>query len=154
MKHFCLAVLVVFVAAFTFAQESPVPVGSKIAIAPMGGFDTYLAAAIQKEKVPVVLTLDKENADLALATSEQLSDGWLFGAASQGSASWTANGGSASSTGAAAGKSTRTVEAGIMLVNLKTKQVVWAYEVHKSKYQQAAAESCAKHLKDFIIKGK
>ncbi len=155
MKHSCFATLVVFgfAAAFTFAQ-SPVPIGSKIAIAPMGGFDTYLAAAIQKEKVPVILTIDKDNADLGLATSEQFSNGWLFASAGEGNASWANGSGSASSTSNAKGKSTRTVEIGIMLVNLKTKQVVWAYEVHKSKYQQSAAEDCAKHLKKFISQGK
>jgi hypothetical protein len=53
-----------------------------------------------------------------------------------------------------------------MLIDAKTKDVVWAYEVHKSSHgallfgshaargQQSLAEACAKHLKEYIKKGK
>jgi len=52
-----------------------------------------------------------------------------------------------------------------MLIDAKTKDVVWAYEVHKSSHgalllgtlaargEQSLAEACAKHLKEFIEKG-
>jgi hypothetical protein len=53
-----------------------------------------------------------------------------------------------------------------MLIDAKTKDVVWAYEVHKSSHgallfgtlaargQQSLAEACAKHLKEFMETGK
>jgi len=53
-----------------------------------------------------------------------------------------------------------------MLVDAKTKDVVWAYEVHRNSHgallfgihatrgQQSPVEACAKHLKEFIEKGK
>lgn len=72
-------------------------------------------------------------------------------------------GGSADSFGAS-GSSTRGLEASIMLIDAKTKDVVWAYEVHKNSHgglllgtlaargKQSVAEACAKHLKEFIEK--
>jgi predicted metalloprotease with PDZ domain len=51
-----------------------------------------------------------------------------------------------------------------MLIDARTKDVVWAYEVHKSSHgglllgtmaargKQSVAEACAKHLKEFIQK--
>lgn len=51
-----------------------------------------------------------------------------------------------------------------MIIDAKTKDVVWAYEVHKSSHgalmlgtlaargKQSVAEACAKHLKEFIEK--
>jgi len=53
-----------------------------------------------------------------------------------------------------------------MLIDAKTKDVVWAYEVHKNSHgslifgtlgargQQSIAEACAKHLKEYIEKTK
>ncbi len=127
-----------------------IPVGSRLYIAPMGGFETYLAAAIQKKGVPVTLTLDNCTAAYAFATAEQVSEGWVFDAGG-GWQGWGAS-----------GSSTRTVEASILLVNMRTKDVAWAYAVHKSSHggllfgtlalrgQQSAAEACAKHLKDHV----
>ena len=53
-----------------------------------------------------------------------------------------------------------------MVINARSKDVIWAYEVHKSSHgalifgtqaargQQSVAEACAKHLKEYIEKGK
>ena len=134
-------------------QPAPVvtiPPGSVIAIAPMDGFDTYLAAAIQQKKVPVVLTIDPKQSDYLLVSNEYEWQGWLSSSQSNqfGSKSHAA--------------STRGLEASLMLVDKKTQRVVWAYEVHKSSYgslafgtlamrgQQSISEACAKHLKQFI----
>jgi hypothetical protein len=134
-------------------QPTPVvtiPPGSVIAIAPMDGFDTYLAAAIQQKKVPVVLTIDPKQSDYLLVSNEYEWQGWFSSSQSNqfGSKSHAA--------------STRGLEAGLMLVDKKTQRVVWAYEVHKSSYgslafgtlamrgQQSISEACAKHLKQFI----
>lgn len=136
--------------------------GARIVIAPMGGFETYFAAAVREKKVPVTLTLDRDHAQFFVVSTQTEWHGFVYG--SGGSASWNQNGGSA--THGSAASSTRGLEASIMLIDAKTKDVVWAYEVHKSSHgallfgthaargQQSLAEACAKHLKEFIEKRK
>jgi len=128
----------------------------------MGGFETYFAAAMREKKVPARLTLDKDSAQYFIVSTETEWHGFVYGSA--GAANWNQNGGSAAH--AASASSTRGLEASIMLIDAKTKDVVWAYEVHKSSHgalllgthaargQQSLAEACAKHLKEFIEKGK
>jgi hypothetical protein len=141
---------------------SPISAGSRIVIAPMGGFETYFAAAVREKKVPITLTLDKSSAQFYVVSTNTEWQGFVYG--SGGSASWNSLGGSA--THAATASSTRGLEASIMLIDAKTKDVVWAYEVHKSSHgsllfgtlgargQQSIAEACAKHLKEYIETGK
>src|SRR5579862_3558888 len=139
-----------------------IPRGSRVVIAPMGGFETYFAAAVRKKEVPITLTLDKNSAQYFIVSTETEWQGFVYGSAS--SASWNRSGGGA--WGTSSGSSTRGLEASIMLIDAKTKDVVWAYEVHKSSHgalilgtlaargKQSVAEACAKHLKDFIDKVK
>lgn len=136
--------------------------GARVVIAPMAGFETYFAAAVREKKVPVTLTLDRASAQFFVVSANTEWQGFVY--ASGGSANWNSSGGSASH--GAAASSTRGLEASIMLINAKTKDVVWAYEVHKSSHgalllgtlgargQQSIAEACAKHLKEYIEKGK
>jgi|SRR6266702_7015781 len=142
--------------------ESQIPSGARIVIAPMGGFETFFAAAVREKKVPITLTLDKDTAQFFVVSTETEWRGFVFG--SGASANWDQNGGSAARGSAAS--STRGLEASIMLIDAKSKDVVWAYEVHKSSHgallfgthaargQQSLAEACAKHLKEYIEKGK
>jgi hypothetical protein len=136
--------------------------GSRVVIAPMGGFETYFAAAVREKSVPIALTLDKASAQFYVVSTNTEWQGFVYG--SGGSASWGPGGGSASH--GAAASSTRGLEASIMLIDARTKDVVWAYEVHKNSHgsllfgtfgargQQSIAEACAKHLKEFVEKGK
>jgi hypothetical protein len=136
--------------------------GSRVVIAPMGGFETYFAAAVREKAVPITLTLDKASAQFFVVSTNTEWQGFVYG--SGGSASWGPNGGSAAH--GAAASSTRGLEASIMIIDAKTKDVVWAYEVHKNSHgsllfgtfgargQQSIAEACAKHLKEFVEKGK
>lgn len=136
--------------------------GARVVVAPMGGFETYFAAAVREKKVPITLTLDRSSAQFFVVSANTEWQGFVY--ASGGSASWNANGGSAAHGSAAS--STRGLEASIMLIDAKTKDVVWAYEVHKSSHgsllfgtlgargQQSIAEACAKHLKEYIEKAK
>jgi hypothetical protein len=145
--------------AYGTAQIAP---GSRVVIAPMGGFETYFAAAVREKRVPITLTIDKATAQYFVVSTKTEWQGFVFG--SGGGANWNKEGGSASY--GAAGSSTRGLEASIMLISAKTKDVVWAYEVHKSSHgallfgtfgargQQSLAEACAKHLKEYIEKGK
>ncbi|HKF49450.1 MAG TPA: hypothetical protein VKB38_18975 [Terracidiphilus sp.] len=144
--------------------------GARVVIAPMGGFETYFAAAVREKKVPVTLTLDRDSAQFFVVSSNTEWQGFVSGShsSSNGSANWTSSGGSAqeSSRSSSAASSTRGLEASLMLIDAKTKDVVWAYEVHKSSHgslifgtlgargEQSIAEACAKHLKDYIEKGK
>jgi hypothetical protein len=136
--------------------------GARIVIAPMGGFETYFAAAMREKKVPVRLTLDRDSAQFFVVSTETEWSGFVYG--SGGGANWNRNGGSAYHGSSAS--STRGLEASIMVIDAKTKDVVWAYEVHKNSLgallfgthvargQQSLAEACAKHLKELIEKGK
>jgi hypothetical protein len=141
---------------------SQISEGARVVIAPMGGFETYFAAAVRQKKVPITLTLDKSSAQYFVVSTETEWQGFVYGSAS--SASWNWRGGSA--TRASSASSTRGLEASLMLIDAQTKDVIWAYEVHKSSHgalllgtlaargKQSVAEACAKHLRDFIEKGK
>jgi hypothetical protein len=146
----------------TSSGTGKIPDGARVVIAPMGGFETYFAAAVREKKVPIKLTLDKSSAQYFVVSTNTEWQGFVFG--SGGSASWNRSGGNAAY--GASGSSTRGLEASIMLIDAKSKDVIWAYEVHKSSHgalvfgtfgargQQSIAEACAKHLKEYIEKGK
>lgn len=148
--------------AGTASGSAPIPVGARIVIAPMGGFETYFAAAVREKKVPVTLTLERASAQYFVVSTDTEWQGFVFG--SGGAANWNPSGGSAAYGSSAS--STRGLEASIMVIDAKTKDVVWAYEVHKSSHgslffgtlgargKQSVAEACAKHLKEYIEKGK
>jgi hypothetical protein len=128
----------------------------------MGGFETYFAAAIREKEVPITLTLDRTSAQYFIVSTETEWQGFVAGSSAGGS--WTPAGGHFG--GGSAASSTRGLESSIMLIDAKSKDVVWAYEVHKSSHgallfgtlaargQQSLAEACAKHLKEFMEKGK
>jgi hypothetical protein len=132
------AVLVVLLsspAVFAQNQAGQIPSGAKVFIAPMpNGFDTYLKAAIEKKKLPVVVVADKSTAQFEIAgTSESQKAGAakiiLMG-------NWHS-----------------TEDASIQVANLASGEVVFAYSVHEqssNRGRQSAAESCAKHLKEKI----
>lgn len=142
----------------TAKSSSKMPAGARVVIAPMGGFETYFAAAVRHKKVPITLTLDRESAQYFVVSTETEWHGFVYGSGGASSGGTSAYGASA--------KSTRGLEAGIMLIEAKSKDVIWAYEVHKNSHgsvvtgthatrgQQSLAEACAKHLKEFIEDGK
>ena len=113
----------------------------RIYIAPQAGFDSYLAAAIVKKHVPAVVTQNKEEAQLVLTGAVQAKEEtagskvarclFLYCAGAEGSQTASAQ-----------------------LVDAKTQEVIWAYNVHKPSAQayQSTAEAVAKHLKEFLEK--
>ena len=115
--------------------DKPIPRGARVFIAPVeGGFENYLAAAIQQKKVPLVVVTNRDKAEFEIsAVAETEKAGWakmLF-------------------LGSAASKE----QAGVKMVDLKSDEVVFAYAVHKSssvRGRQSAAEACAKHMKEKI----
>jgi hypothetical protein len=120
-------------------QEPPIPKGSKVYIAPMGGFETYLESALSKKKVPLRIVSDKSQADFVIKGNAE----------SQRPPSTFING----DTLSAILRSNE--DASIIVTDLKTGKVVYAYAVHKeSSYhgKRSAAEACAKHLKQRIAR--
>lgn len=136
--------------------------GDRVVIAPMGGFETYFAAAIREKRVPLTLTLNRDSAQYFIVSTETEWQGFVAGSGS--AANWNRAGGTYGSASSAS--STRGLESSIMLIDAKSKDVVWAYEVHKSSHggllfgtlaargQQSLAEACAKHLKEYMETGK
>jgi hypothetical protein len=129
---------IVFLAANTWtiglAAEKTIPEGSKIFIAPMGGFETYIKAAVEKKKVRVTIVEQRDAADFELT-------------------------GSAESQKASTAKKVlmldwhSTEQASIKLSNVKSSEVIFAYSVHKASSahgKQSSAEACAKHLKEAV----
>lgn len=79
-----LLCMLALVTAPALAQdETKLPASSKIYVHPMDGFETYIAAAFQKKKVPVILVANREQADFEMkGNSERDKAGWskrLFG---------------------------------------------------------------------------
>ena len=115
--------------------SEPLPSGARIYIAPMpNGFETYVAAGLEKKKVPVVIVADPDKADYELSgVSDTDKAGWakmLF-----------------------LGSQQSNEMASIKIVNLKTEKVVFAYSVNKTnsyKGKQSAGEAIAKHINEKI----
>ncbi len=120
-------------------QDTRIPKGAKVYISPLeNGYHVYLAAAIMKKEVPVVLVTEKSKAEFELsAVTESEKAGWakmLF-----------------LNSGASA------EQASMQVVNLKSGNVVFGYNVNKSnsaRGKQSSSEACAKHLKEKIELGK
>lgn len=114
--------------------DATIPPMAKAYIAPMQGFETYLAAAMAKKKVPVTLVSSKEQADFEITgtAKEQRNGVWRAVLLNQyGSQE----------------------DAWIQVTNIKTGVVAFAYAVNKpSSRMQSSAEACAKHLKHKIEK--
>ena len=142
-----LCSIVPLLAASVRAQTAPnglavdangrIPRGARFFIDPIeGGYDIYLAAAMQQKQVPIVIVTDKSRAEFELSgVTESDKAGWakiLF---------W--------------GNASSAEQASIKVVNLKTGTVVFGYNVNKaSSYRgkQSSAEACAKHLREKIEK--
>lgn len=108
---------------------------SRICITPIeGGFDTFLAAAIIKKQVPVVVVTDRAKADYEIS-----------GIANTEKAGWAKM--------LFMGVDNSNDMASIKVVEIKSGDVVYGYSVRKGnsyKGKQSAAEACAKHLKEKI----
>jgi hypothetical protein len=143
-KHFIASLgLALMLAASAAAQEGKsveqssraIERGSRIFIAPIeGGFDTFLAAAIIKKQVPVVVVTDHAKADYEIS-----------GIANTEKAGWAKM--------LFMGVDNSNDMASIKVVYLKSDEVVYGYSVRKGnsyRGKQSAAEACAKHLKQKI----
>ncbi|HXO37834.1 MAG TPA: hypothetical protein VN872_04320 [Candidatus Acidoferrum sp.] len=113
-----------------------IPSGSKIYVAPMGGFESYVVAGIMKKKVPVSIVADRDKADYEIK-----------GAAESEKAGWAKI--------VFMGNDSTNEQASINVSEIKTGAVVFAYSVHKGssvRGKQSAGEAIGKHLNEAIGK--
>ena len=115
----------------TELSKENIPAGSKVYIAPLSGYESFLVAALVKKETPIVVVNSPEKADYQITgVSESVQAGWakmLF-----------------------LGSQQSNEQASIVMTNLKTGTVVWGYNVNKTnsyKGKQSSSEACAKHLK-------
>ena len=127
---------VLMLTTVALAVEAQIPAGSKVFVAPMDGFETYMTAALAAKHVPLVVVADRDKADFEIrGGSQSEKPGWARTILT--------------------GQSRTDEQASIQVVNLKTSAVVFAYAVNKTNAvhgKQSAAESCAKHLKNAVGK--
>jgi hypothetical protein len=106
-------------------------------IQPMDGFEAYLTAALAKKNVPVVVVATREKADFDIS-----------GSAATQKPGWART--------VFIGQTNPDAQASITVTNVQTDVVAYAYSYQMQnslRGQQSAAESCAKHLKDWIERG-
>jgi hypothetical protein len=148
--------------ASVLAQTLSLSSGSSVYIEPMHGYETYLAAAIIKKHVPLIVVGNREQAAfivqstishtqpsqpaIVVNNSNTIGNNGSNDAWNQG---WE-SGRERAAQRAALGSSS----ASISIVDAHSSQVVFAFAAAKmgSKQIQNTAEDCAKHLKEFIEK--
>ena len=120
-------------AGATSPADTRIPRNSKVYIAPMDGFEIYLAAALRKKGVPLTMVTDRDQADFEITgTHEKKDAGWaktiFVGPSPSASAS-------------------------MQVVNLNTKIVVYADSSHRTtanRGERSTAEKLAKYPKKKI----
>ena len=131
----CLTILVQ--AQTADKQNSTViPAGSKVYIAPMDGFETFLKAALEKKEVPLIVVEEKDKADFEITGASESQKASAAKKIFMGS--WHSR-----------------EEASINVANIKTGEIVFAYSAHKDNSahgKRSSAEACAKHLKEKVSK--
>jgi hypothetical protein len=141
IKNLSAAIVAVAVLLFS-PMSSAQDVRRSVFIQPDNGFETYLAAAISKKKVPVDVVTDETKATYVLKSApleiKSESTGGKIARCVFESCAGIEDKGTAS----------------VQLIEASSSKMVWAYSVNKqkmgSKDEQSMAEAVAKHLKDFV----
>jgi exopolysaccharide biosynthesis protein len=150
--------------AIASAQTLQIKAGATVYIEPMGGYETYLAAAIVKKQVPLVVVADRSKAEYIIRSTVSQNVPSTPAVVVNNSA--TVNEGDspnqqAWNQGWALGQQRNAARAAlgssnvsIAIVDAKTEQIVFAHSAGKggANQLQKTAEDCAKHLKEFIEK--
>jgi len=112
-------------------SKEKIPAGSKVYIAPLNGYESFLVAALVKKEAPIVVVNSPDKADYSITgVSESVQAGWA--------------------KMLILGSQQSNEQASIVMTNLKTGVAVWGYNVNKTnsyKGKQSSSEACAKHLK-------
>jgi hypothetical protein len=132
-----ILILAMFCFAFTqsVSDEKRLPANAKVFINPIEGFETYLIAAFEKKKVPILVVTDKEKADFEITG--------------------TATEKKAGTAKIIFGSGRSEVDASIQITNIKTGVVVFGSSSHKGdawRGKRSAAEAIAKAIKSKIEK--
>ena len=115
----------------TDPTDTSIPRNSKVYIVPADGFEHYLAAALRKKSVPLLIVTDRDVADFEISTTHDRQD-----------ASWARI--------YVWGLLHGSAQASIQVVNLKTKVVVFADSSTRLvalRGERSTAEKLAKYLK-------
>ena len=111
--------------AIALAQAPQIKIGSKVYIEPTDGYETELAAALMKKKVPLVVVADKDQAAFIIR-------GNIRRAAYNG---WSAD------------------SASITVIDAQSSQIVFAASASTTRGRiNALADDCAEKLTKFIRK--
>lgn len=152
------AFLLLVCSSICLSQSPRIKSGSTVYIEPMDGYETYLAAAIAKKQVPLIVLTDKNKADYII-TSTVSHRASTQPAVVINNTNGNNNGNSPFEEGMRRADAQRAARgatsAGISVVDTHSSQIVFAYSVGKggnTNQIQSTAEACAKHLKDFIEK--
>ena len=160
-----VAVTLLAFSASMFAQPPQLKSGSTVYIEPMGGYETYLAAAIVKKHVPLVVVADKEKADYIITSNVSHNAPSTPAVVVNNSATATVNEGESPNQQAwnqgfelgqqrAAERRAERAALGysntsITVVDAKSTQIVFAHSAGKggTNQLQKSAEECDNHLK-------
>lgn len=155
--------------AIASAQTQQIKAGSTVYIEPMNGYETYLAAALVKKHVPLLVVMDKTKADFiitsAISRTVPSQPAVVVNNSNTNVAAVDSNvdtgsngsfgqgfnyGAQAAARRAALGETS----ASISIVDPHSSQVAFAYSAAKGGSGQLrnTAEDCAKHIKEFIEK--
>jgi hypothetical protein len=167
-----LALLILAACTVCFAQAPQIKSGSAVYIEPMGGYETYLAAALVRKKVPLIVVTDKSKADYIIASNVSHDAPSTPAVVVNNSATATVNEGESpnqqtwnqgwelgsqrAAERRAAHAALGSTSATISVLDPRSSQIVFAYSAGKagSNQFQKTAEACAKSLKEFIEKPK
>jgi len=165
-----LAFLLLTFSSIALAQAPQIKSGSTVYIEPMGGYETYLAAAFAKKKVPLIVVTDKSKADYIITSNVSNNIPSTPAVVVNNSATATVNEGESPNQQAwnqgwemgsqraaerrAAHAALGSTSVSISVLDPRSSQIVFAYSAGKagSNQFQKTAEACAKSLKKFIKK--
>jgi len=157
MMNRLVGILLLACSTICLAQMSQIKSGATVYIERMDGYETYLAAAIAKKHVPLIVVADKGKADYFI-TSSVSQRGPVAPAVVIHNTNVNGRDNNVS-TGSHGGFPTARnfghTSASISVIEAQSSQIVYAYSVGKSANTnqiQSTAEACAKHLKEFIEK--
>jgi hypothetical protein len=159
-----LAFVLLTFSTVAIAQAPQLKSGSTVYIEPMGGYETYLAAAMVKKQVPVVVVADKEKAEYIIrsavsqhapsAPAVVINNSATVNEGDSGNNQAWNQGWAAGQQAAARRAALGSSNVSIAVLNAKSTQIVFAYSAGKggTNQLQKTAEACAKSLKEFIEK--
>lgn len=119
--------------AVAASPETAILPGSSVYVAPMGGYERFIIAALEEKRVPLVVLTDPSISNFEIRDAA-VNPPSSATATSGGSAHWSE-------------------QANITVTDLKTHAVVFSCAVKESNSShgnKSSAEDCAKHLRDVM----